>query len=88
MGKICFSIVFLLTVWGCKTNTFYTDHIIVTKNDGYKDTIQYSYWNKFEMDAFKLEWILKQKNIRMKDVQFIDFTQGPKIEFNKKYQPK
>ena len=59
-----------------------------TKNDGYKDTINYSYWNKFEMDAFKLEWILKQKNIKMKDVQFVDFTQGPKTEFNKKYQPR
>jgi hypothetical protein len=40
------------------------------------------------MDAFKLEWILKQKNIKMKDVQFVDFTQGTKTEFNKKYQSK
>ena len=88
MGKFCFSIVFLLTMWGCKINTFYTDYVIVTKKDGVKDTISYSYWNEFEMDDSKLEWMLMNKGIKMKDVQVVDFVQGPKTKFNKHYQIK
>lgn len=88
MGKICFSIVFLLTMWGCKVNTFYTDYVIVTKKDGVIDTIPYSYWNEFEMDQSKLEWMLMNKGIKMKDVQVVDFIQGPKTKFNKRYQLK
>ena len=88
MGKFCFSIVFLLTMWGCKINTFYTDYVIVTKKDGVKDTISYSYWNEFEMDQSKLEWMLMNKGIKIEDVQVVDFIQGPKTKFNKRYQPK
>lgn len=88
MGKFCFSIVFLLTMWGCKVNTFYTDYVIVTKKDGVKDTIPYSYWNEFEMDDSKLEWMLINKGIKMHDVQVVDFVQGPKTKFNKRYQLK
>jgi len=88
MGKFCFSIVFLLTMWGCKTNTFYTDYVIVTKKDGVKDTVSYSYWNEFEMDESKLEWMLMNKGIKMQDVQVVDFIQGPKTKFNKRYQLK
>ena len=88
MGKFCFSIVFLLTMWGCKVNTFYTDYVIVTKKDGVIDTIPYSYWNEFEMDQSKLEWMLMNKGIKMKDVQVVDFIQGPKTKFNKRYQLK
>ena len=88
MGKFCFSIVFLLTMWGCKVNTFYTDYVIVTKKDGVKDTVSYSYWNEFEMDESKLEWMLMNKGIKMRDVQVVDFIQGPKTKFNKHYQLK
>ena len=88
MGKFCFSIVFLLTMWGCKINTFYTDYVIVTKKNGVKDTISYSYWNEFEMDDSKLEWMLMNKGIKMQDVQVVDFVQGPKTKFNKHYQIK
>jgi len=88
MGKFCFSIVFLLTMWGCKVNTFYTDYVIVTKKDGVKDTIFYSYWNEFEMDDSKLEWMLVNKGISIKEVQVVDFIQGPKTKFNKHYQLK
>ena len=88
MGKFCFSIVFLLTMWGCKVNTFYTDYVIVTKKDGVKDTISYSYWNEFEMEDSKLEWMLANKGINIKDVQVVDFIQGPKTKFNKRYQLK
>ena len=88
MGKFCFSIVFLLTMWGCKINTFYTDYVIVTKKNGVKDTISYSYWNEFEMDDSKLEWMLMNKGIKMQDVQVVDFVQGPKTKFNKRYQLK
>jgi hypothetical protein len=88
MGKFCFSIVFLLTMWGCKVNTYYTDYVVVTKKNGVKDTISYSYWNEFEMDQSKLEWMLMNKGIKMKDVQVVDFIQGPKTKFNKHYQIK
>jgi hypothetical protein len=88
MGKICFSIVLLLTMWGCKTHTFYTDYVIVTKRSGVKDTIKYTYWNEFEMDQSKLEWMLREKNIKMEDVKVVDFAQGPKTKFNKHYQIK
>jgi hypothetical protein len=88
MGKFCFSIVFLLTMWGCKVNTFYTDYVIVTKKNGVKDTISYSYWNEFEMDDSKLEWMLANKGISIEDVRVVDFIQGPKTKFNKHYQIK
>jgi histidinol phosphatase-like enzyme len=75
-------------MWGCKVNTFYTDYVIVTKKDGVKDTISYSYWNEFEMEDSKLEWMLANKGINIKDVQVVDFIQGPKTKFNKRYQLK
>ena len=75
-------------MWGCKVNTFYTDYVIVTKKDGVKDTISYSYWNEFEMEDSKLEWMLANKGINIKDVQVVDFIQGPKTKFNKHYQIK
>ena len=88
MGRVCFSIALLLLIWGCKVNTFYTDYVIVTKTNGVIDTVKYSYWNEFEMDESKLEWLLMNKDIKMKDVRVVDFAQGPKTKFNKHYQIK
>lgn len=62
--------------------------MVVTKITGTKDTIRYDYWNTFEMDESKMVWMLATKDIKIEDVQVIDFVQGPRTKFNKHYQLK
>jgi hypothetical protein len=62
--------------------------MVITKTDNKKDTIKYEYWNEFEMDQSKLEWMLMNKGIKLQDVKVIDFIQGSRTRFNKHYQLK
>lgn len=62
--------------------------MVVTKVSGTKDTIKYEYWNTFEMDESKMDWMLMNKGIKITDVDYIDFVQGTRTKFNKHYQLK
>jgi hypothetical protein len=68
MMRIFISILLLLMVYGCKTNVLYTDHILIEKLSGQQDTIINTYWNRFYMDEYKMEWLLKKNNIDSKEV--------------------
>jgi hypothetical protein len=87
MKYALFLLVFLF-IPSCVVNTRCVDYMIVTKTNNTKDTIKYEYWNEFEMDDAKLEWMLMNKGINIKDVKVVDFIQGPRTRFNKHYQLK
>ena len=83
-----FLLLFITLISSCITNIHCVDYMVVTKVSGVRDTIKYDYWNTFEMDQSKMEWMLMNKGIKMKDVQYIDFIQGTRTKFNKHYQLK
>jgi hypothetical protein len=87
MKKGLFLLVFLF-ISSCVTNIHYVDYIVVTKTNNTKDTIKYDYWNEFEMDQSKMEWMLMNKGIKIKDVKVVDFIQGSRTKFNKHYKLK
>ena len=62
--------------------------MVITKVSGAKDTIKYEYWNTFDMDETKMEWMIVNKGINIKDVNYVDFVQGTRTKFNKHYQLK
>ena len=62
--------------------------MVVTKTDNTKDTTKYEYWNEFEMDQSKMEWMIMNKGIKLQDVKVVDFIQGSRTRFNKHYQLK
>ena len=62
--------------------------MVITKVSGAKDTIKSEYWNTFDMDETKMEWMIVNKGIHIKDVNYVDFVQGTRTKFNKHYQLK
>ena len=62
--------------------------MVITEVSGAKDTIKYEYWNTFDMDETKMEWMIVNKGINIKDVNYVDFVQGTRTKFNKHYQLK
>ena len=79
---------FITLTSSCVTNIHCVDYVVVTKVSGAKDTIKYDYWNTFEMDQSKMEWLIVNKGIKMKDVQYVDFIKGTRTKFNKHYKLK
>ena len=57
----------LIVLFSCKTNKMITDVVEVTTDSG-KDTITNTYWNKFYMDEYKIEWLLRKNGIDPKSV--------------------
>ena len=87
MKRALFLSVFLF-ISSCVVNTRCVDYMVVTKTDNTKDTTKYEYWNEFEMDQSKMEWMIMNKGIKLQDVKVVDFIQGPRTRFNKHYQLK
>ena len=87
MKRALFLLVFLF-ISSCVVNTRCVDYMVVTKTDNTKDTTKYEYWNEFEMDQSKMEWMIMNKGIKLQDVKVVDFIQGPRTRFNKHYQLK
>ena len=83
-----FLLLLITFISSCVTNIHCVDYMVITKTSGTKDTIKYEYWNTFEMDESKMEWMVMSKGIKMKDVDYIDFIQGTRTKFNKHYQLK
>lgn len=87
MKRALFLLVFLF-ISSCVVNTRCVDYMVVTKTDNTKDTTKYEYWNEFEMDQSKMEWMIMNKGIKLQDVKVVDFIQGSRTRFNKHYQLK
>jgi len=83
-----FLLLAITLISSCITNIHCVDYMVVTKVSGTKDTIKYEYWNTFEMDESKMDWMLMNKGIKITDVDYIDFVQGTRTKFNKHYQLK
>jgi len=62
-------------------NVLYTDHILIRKTSGQQDTILNTYWGHFEMDEYKMEWLLKENNINPKDVVNVKLLYTTKQRF-------
>ena len=83
-----FLLLFITFISSCVTNIHCVDYMVITKVSGAKDTIKYEYWNTFDMDETKMEWMIVNKGINIKDVNYVDFVQGTRTKFNKHYQLK
>jgi hypothetical protein len=78
-------VLLVFVMYSCKPKqVFYTDYILVERIFDQQDTIKNSYWNKFYMDDYKMEWLLKTNNINPKDVIDIRLLYTTKIKFTKK----
>ena len=50
-------LVILLLFTACSRNILVKEYIEVTLTDNSRDTMLNVYWNYFEMDPYKLEWL-------------------------------
>jgi len=75
---------FLLLFCSCGTQKYYTDIYTVTLKNGKVENVKVSYWNKFEMDAYKMDWLLRSKNIHPDSAETIELYSKTFLKFKKK----
>ena len=76
---------FLLILFcSCGTQKYYTDVYTVKLKNGKVDNVKISYWNKFEMDAYKMDWLLRSKNINPDSTETIELYSKTFLKFKKK----
>ena len=80
MKKLILGLVLLSS---CGSQRFYTDTYLIKMKDNTTDTLKHSYWDRFDMDAYKMEWMLKNQGINSNDVQDIKFYKQTFIKFKK-----
>jgi hypothetical protein len=73
----------LLLFTACNKNILVKEYIEVTLDDNSKDTMLNFYWNYFEMDPYKLEWLYKQNEINPKQVLTHKIVKTEKIRIAK-----
>lgn len=76
-------LVILLLFTACSRNILVKEYIEVTLTDNSRDTMLNVYWNYFEMDSYKLEWLYKQNNINPKQVLTHKIVKTEKIRIAK-----
>jgi len=76
-------LVILLLFTACSKNILVKEYIEVTLDDNSRDTMLNVYWNYFEMDPYKLEWLYKQNNINPKQVIDYKIVKTEKIRIAK-----
>lgn len=76
-------LVILLLFTACSRNILVKEYIEVTLEDNSRDTMLNVYWNYFEMDSYKLEWLYKQNNINPKQVLNHKIVKTEKIRIAK-----
>jgi hypothetical protein len=73
----------LLLFTACNKNILVKEYIEVTLDDNSKDTMLNVYWNHFEMDPYKLEWLYKQNEINPEQVLTHKIVKTEKIRIAK-----
>ena len=76
-------LVILLLFTACSRNILVKEYIEVTLTDNSRDTMLNVYWNHFEMDPYKLEWLYKQNDINPKQVLTHKIVKTEKIRIAK-----
>lgn len=76
-------LVILILFTACSRNILVKDYIEVTLKDNSRDTMLNVYWNHFEMDDYKLEWLYKQNDINPKQVLTYKTVKTEKIRITK-----
>ncbi len=85
MLKFILSFLILASVISCKTkNVLYTDHVLIEKIDGSKDTLHHKYWNKFTWDEYKMEWFIKNHNLKVEEISNVRLLYTERKKFSKR----
>jgi len=72
MKKISF-ILFILLILSCSTRKMYTDTYVVRMKNNTVKYINYTYRDRFDMDSYKMEWLLKKEGINPDSVGRVNF---------------
>jgi len=64
-------IIGLLLLASCGTQRFYTDSYLIKMKDNTVDTVKHCYWQRFAMDSYKMEWMLRKEGINPDNVRDI-----------------
>lgn len=72
MKKIL-SIIVILLFSSCGNQKFFTDSYFIRMKNNSTDTLRHSYWTRFDMDSYKMEWLLKNEGINPDSVGRIEF---------------
>jgi hypothetical protein len=83
MKKILF-ILFLVLFYSCGSQKFFTDTFIIKMKNNTTDTLKHSYWTRFDMDHYKMEWLLKKEGINPDSVDRISFNERKVLKIKKK----
>jgi hypothetical protein len=83
MKKISF-ILFILLILSCSTRKMYTDTYVVRMKNNSVKYIKYTYWDRFDMDSYKMEWLLKKEGINPDSVGRVNFGGRKVIKIKKK----
>lgn len=73
----------LLLLTSCSSQRFYTDTYLIKMKDGKVFNLKNSYWDRFDMDSYKMEWLLKKEKINPDSVESIDFGGRTFVKFKK-----
>lgn len=83
MKKISF-ILFIFLILSCSTRKMYTDTYVVRMKNNSVKYIKYTYWDRFDMDSYKMEWLLKKEGINPDSVGRLNFGGRKVIKIKKK----
>jgi hypothetical protein len=83
MKKISF-ILFIFLILSCSTRKMYTDTYVVRMKNNSVKYIKYTYWDRFDMDSYKMEWLLKKEGINPDSVGRVNFGGRKVIKIKKK----
>lgn len=83
MKKLLF-VLFIILIVSCRTKKLYTDTYIVSMKNGCVKYIKYTYWERIDMDSYKMEWLLKKEGINPDSVDGVDFGGRSVTKFKNK----
>ena len=83
MKKILF-VIFITLILSCSTRKMYTDTYVVRMKNNTVKYIKYTYWDRFDMDSYKMEWLLKKEGINPDSVGRVNFGGRKVIKIKKK----
>jgi hypothetical protein len=62
----------------------YTDTYVVRMKNNSVKYIKYTYWDRFDMDSYKMEWLLKKEGLNPDSVGRVNFGGRKVIKIKKK----
>lgn len=77
----------ILTIFflSCGVKKIYTDTYVVRMKNNTVKYIKYTYWDRFEMDSYKMEWLLRKEGINPDSVARVNFGGRKVVKIKKKH---